>query len=103
MVKRWLRDDVLTAVGNLEPIAAEMGVSMAQLALAWVLANENVSSAIIGATRPEQVTDNVRAVDLVLDADLLARIDASLGDVVEFDASLTAAQTPPIRPRVAPR
>jgi aryl-alcohol dehydrogenase-like predicted oxidoreductase len=103
MVRRWLRDDVLTAVANLEPLAAEAGVSMAQLALAWVLANPNVSSAIIGATRPEQVSDNVRAIGVLLGADLLAEIDKALGDVVENDPTLTAGQSAPARPRVSAR
>jgi aryl-alcohol dehydrogenase-like predicted oxidoreductase len=103
MIKRWLGDDVLAAVAGLQPLAAEAGVSMAQLALAWVLANKNVSSAIIGASRPEQVTDNVRAIDVALGDDLLTAIDKVLGDVVERNPELTASQTPPLRPRVAAR
>ena len=61
MIKRWLRDDVLERVGQLEPLAKDAGLSMAQLAVAWVLQNENVASAIIGASRPEQVQDNAAA------------------------------------------
>jgi aryl-alcohol dehydrogenase-like predicted oxidoreductase len=60
---------------------------MAQLAVAWVLQNPNVAAAIIGASRPEQVQDNVKAAGVTLDADVLARIDQALGDVVERDPS----------------
>jgi aryl-alcohol dehydrogenase-like predicted oxidoreductase len=98
MVKRWLREDVLEAVAQLEPLAADAGLSMAQLAVAWVLQNPNVSAAIIGATRPEQVSDNVRAAGVTLDDDLLAAIDAALEPVVVRDAALTAKQTPSVRP-----
>jgi aryl-alcohol dehydrogenase-like predicted oxidoreductase len=98
MVKRWLSDDTLTAVGRLEPLAAEAGLSMAQLAVAWVLQNPNVSSAIVGATRPEQVSDNVKAAGVQLDADLLKKIDEALGDTVTHDPALTAKQVPAHRP-----
>jgi aryl-alcohol dehydrogenase-like predicted oxidoreductase len=98
MIKDWLRDEVLTAVTQLEPIAAEAGLSMAQLAVAWVLQNPNVSSAIIGASRPEQVTDNAGASGVELDADALAAIDAALAGVVTADPSHTAKQSPPRRP-----
>jgi aryl-alcohol dehydrogenase-like predicted oxidoreductase len=87
-----------TAVGRLEPLAAEAGLSMAQLAVAWVLQNPNVSSAIVGASRPEQVSDNVKAAGIVLDADLLAAIDAAVGDVVTRDPALTAKLAPKARP-----
>ena len=89
MIADWLRDEVLVAVQNLRPIAAEVGLSMAQLAVAWVLQNDNVASAIIGATRPEQVVDNVGALGHKLDAEIMAKIDAALGDVVSRDPSLT--------------
>jgi aryl-alcohol dehydrogenase-like predicted oxidoreductase len=98
MIKHWLRDDVLNAVSNLEPIAAEAGLSMAQLAVAWVLQNPNVSSAIVGASRPEQVTDNVAASGVVLEPAVMKAIDAALGDVVTTDPSQTARQSPAIRP-----
>jgi aryl-alcohol dehydrogenase-like predicted oxidoreductase len=98
MISRWLRDDVLNAVSNLEPIAAEAGLSMAQLAVAWVLQNPNVSSAIVGASRPEQVTDNVAASGVVLEPAVLKAIDAALGDVVTTDPSLTTEQSPTTRP-----
>jgi voltage-dependent potassium channel beta subunit len=88
-VKHWLRDDVLTRVADLAPIAADAGLSMAQLAIAWVLQNPNVSSAIVGATRPEQLTENVKASGVRLDAGLLARIDEVLGDAVTTDPART--------------
>ncbi|NBE99672.1 aldo/keto reductase [Nonomuraea sp. KC401] len=96
MIARWMRDDVLTRVQELKPIAADLGLSMAQLAIAWVLQNPNVSSAIIGASRPEQVRDNVRASGVKLDADVLRRIDDVLGQVVERDPSKT--ESPRTRP-----
>ena len=67
MIARWLRDDVLERVQRLRPLADEAGLSLAQLAVAWVLQNPNVSSAIIGASRPEQVTENVKAAGVVLE------------------------------------
>jgi len=89
MISRWLRDDVLERVQRLRPLADEAGLSMAQLAVAWVLQNPNVSSAIIGASRPEQVTDNVKAAGVRLDADLLAAIDEVVDPVVERDPAKT--------------
>jgi aryl-alcohol dehydrogenase-like predicted oxidoreductase len=97
-ISRWLRDDVLEAVARLEPVAADAGLSMAQLAVAWVLNRPNISAAIIGASRPEQVTDNVKASGVRLDDDVMTAIDEALGDVVVRDASLTAKQTPDTRP-----
>jgi aryl-alcohol dehydrogenase-like predicted oxidoreductase len=97
-ISRWLRDDVLEAVARLEPVAADAGLSMAQLAVAWVLSRPNISAAIIGASRPEQVTDNVKASGVRLDDDVMTAIDEALGDVVVRDASLTAKQTPDTRP-----
>lgn len=91
MISRWMRDDVLTAIQNLAPIAAQAGLSMAQLAVSWVLSNANVASAIVGASRPDQLNDTVAGVGTTLDADSLAAIDAALGDVVERDPSLTTS------------
>lgn len=91
MIKRFMNDEVLTAVGQLEPIAKDLGISMAQLAVAWVLANDNVASAIIGASRPEQVTDNAKASGVTLDADVLAKIDDVLGGIVERDPAKTVS------------
>ena len=89
-MRRFLRDDVLTRVQGLRPVAGELGLSMAQLAIAWVLQNPNVAAAIIGATRPEQVQDNVAAAGVTIDADVMTRIDEVLGDVVERDPTKTA-------------
>jgi len=93
-IKRFLRDDVLTAVQRLGPIAAEAGLTLPQLGIAWVLQNPNVSAALVGASRPEQLADTVRASGVVLDADTLAAIDAALGDVVERDPSITYETAP---------
>jgi aryl-alcohol dehydrogenase-like predicted oxidoreductase len=93
----WLLDDTrLERVELLRPIAEDTGLTMAQLAIAWVLQNPNVSSAIIGATRPEQVRDNVKASGVRLEADVLARIDEALDPVVERDPAKTSS--PPQRP-----
>ncbi|WIE62494.1 aldo/keto reductase family protein [Curtobacterium sp. MCLR17_032] len=87
MIKRFMRDEVLEAVQRLQPVADESGLTLAQLAIAWTLQNENVASAIVGASRPSQVTDNVKAAGITLDADTMARIDEALGDIPERDAS----------------
>ena len=91
MISRWLDDDVLTKVQQLKPLADEAGLTMAQLAIAWVLNNPNVSSAIVGATRPEQVRDNAAAAGKKLDADLLKKIDEVLAGVVIDDPAKTVA------------
>jgi aryl-alcohol dehydrogenase-like predicted oxidoreductase len=91
MIARWLRDDVLERVQLLKPLAADAGLSLAQLAVAWVLSNPNVSSAIVGATRPEQVRDNAAAAGQKLDADLLAQIDQVLEGVVTTDPGRTVS------------
>ena len=95
-IKRLLSDEILSAVRRLEPIAAENGMTMAQLALAWVLQNQNVSAAIIGATRPEQVVDNVKASGVQLDAGTMAAIDDVLESVVIRDPAMT--RSPEQRP-----
>ena len=95
MISRWMQDDVLERVQQLEPIAAEAGLSLAQLAVAWVLQNPNVSAAIIGASRPEQVTENVKASGVTLEADALKRIDEILDPIIERDPSKTVS--PPKR------
>jgi len=82
-------DDLLARVQRLRPIAEEVELSLAQLAVAWVLQNKNIASAIIGATRPEQVSENVKAAGVTLDADVLKKIDEVLGDVVVRDPKHT--------------
>lgn len=89
-------DDVLRRVQELKPVAADHGLTMAQLAVAWVLQNPNVSSAIVGASRPEQVRDNVKASGVKLDTETLRKIDDILGPVVERDPAKTVS--PPKRP-----
>ena len=91
MVKRYLRDDVLEAVQRLKPVADDAGLSLAQLAVAWVLQNQNVASAIIGASRPEQVAENVKAAGVRLDNDALKAIDTALGDIPEKDPAQTTS------------
>jgi voltage-dependent potassium channel beta subunit len=95
-IQRYLNDDLLTRVQQLKPMAADLGLTMAQLAVAWVLQNPNVSSAIIGASRPEQVRDNVKAAGVKLEADVLKQIDETLGDFVITDTSKT--RSPKRRP-----
>lgn len=93
---RWLRDEVLEAVDKLEPIAKDMNLTMSQLAIAWVLSNPNVSAAIVGASRPEQITENAKAAGVTLPEDVLSAIDYALGDLVQTDPALTVS--PEIRP-----
>ncbi|RNI25546.1 aldo/keto reductase family protein [Flexivirga caeni] len=95
MIAHFLNDETLTAVQQLAPIAADAGLTMAQLAVAWVLQNDNVASALIGASRPEQVTENVAASGVHLDADVLTRIDEAIGALAQRDPSLT--KSPPHR------
>jgi aryl-alcohol dehydrogenase-like predicted oxidoreductase len=94
MVRRYLDDDLLERVQRLKPIAADHDLTLAQLAIAWVLSNDNVSSAIVGASRPEQVTDNAKAAGHALDAATLAAIDDMLDPVVERDPGRTAKSAP---------
>jgi aryl-alcohol dehydrogenase-like predicted oxidoreductase len=90
-ISGWLADDVLTAVQGLLPIAADLGLTPGQLAIAWVLANPNVSAAIVGASRPEQVDEAVKASGVTLGSDTLAAIDAVLAGVVQSDPALTVS------------
>ena len=98
MIKRFMDDDVLARVADLRPIADELELTMAQLAVAWVLANPNVAAALVGASRPEQVAENVKAAGVRLPDDALRRIDEVLGDVVVRDPSITAKNAPQKRP-----
>jgi aryl-alcohol dehydrogenase-like predicted oxidoreductase len=95
-IKELMDEATLTRVQDLRPIADEAGLSMAQLAVAWVLQNPNVSAAIIGATRPEQIRDNVKASGVKLDPEIMRRIDQVLGDLVVRDPAKTVS--PPRRP-----
>ena len=94
MISRWLRDDVLHAVADLKPIANEEGLTLAQLAVAWVLQNKNVSSAIMGATKPAQVKENVKATGVKLAPETMRAIDRVLGMLPETDPSLNESPNP---------
>jgi len=93
-IQRFMTDDVLTRVQGLRPVADELDLTMAQLAVAWVLQNDNVAAALVGASRPEQVAENVKASGVTIPAELMAKIDDVLGDVVERDAGKTAEGAP---------
>lgn len=94
MIKRWMSTEILTGVQKLQPIADDMGLTMAQLAIAWVLHNKNVASAIIGASRPDQVISNVGAVGVTLDPTILAKIDEAIGSLAERDPGRTKLESP---------
>jgi aryl-alcohol dehydrogenase-like predicted oxidoreductase len=97
-IQRFMTDDVLTRVQALRPIAESLELTLAQLAVAWVLQNDNVAAALIGASRPEQVAENVKASGVHIPAEAMARIDEALGDAVERDPGKTAANAPTARP-----
>jgi aryl-alcohol dehydrogenase-like predicted oxidoreductase len=97
-ISRYMDDDVLTAVQRLKPIADEVGLSMPQLAIAWVLQNPNVAAALVGASRPEQIASNVAASGVTLDADTMAAIDAAVGGVAVTDPEHTYTVSPKSRP-----
>ena len=88
-ISRLMSDEVLIRVQRLRPVADAVGLSMAQLAVAWVLQNRNVAAAIIGATRPDQVVENVKASGVRLEPDVLKRIDDILDGVIERDPAKT--------------
>ena len=88
-ISRLLTDEILTRVQQLKPVAEQAGLTLAQLAVAWTLQNPNVSAAIVGATSPEQVRENVKASGVRLDAAVLKQIDDILGDQVVTDPALT--------------
>jgi len=91
MISEYLTDDILRLVQQLRPVAEDAGLTLAQLAIAWTLQNPNVSAAIVGATRPEQVRENVRASGVRLDAAILRRIDEILDPVIVRDPAKTAS------------
>ncbi len=99
MISRFMTDDVLGRVQEIKPIADELDLTMAQLAVAWVLQNDNVASAIIGASRPEQVVENVAAAGVEIPVEAMKRIDDALGDIVERDPGRTAKNAPKHRAR----
>jgi aryl-alcohol dehydrogenase-like predicted oxidoreductase len=95
-IARFMTDEVLGTVQKLRPLADQAGLTMAQLAIAWVLQNPNVASAIVGATKPEQLQDNVKAAGVKLDAELLKAIDEVMEPIVERDPAKT--ESPRKRP-----
>jgi aryl-alcohol dehydrogenase-like predicted oxidoreductase len=93
-ISRWMREEVLTAVQQLKPIAESVDLTMSQLALAWALQNPNVSSVIMGATKPSQVKENVKAAGVKLPAETMKQIDAVLGKLPEKDPAKTESPKP---------
>jgi len=98
MISRFMKDDVLSRVQDLRPVADELDLTMAQLAIAWVLQGDNVAAALVGASRPEQVVENVQASGVRIPDELMKRIDEVLGDIVEEDPAKTTATAPQGRP-----
>ena len=94
MISRWMRDEVLEAVQLLKPIAESVDLSMSQLALAWVLQNANVSSAIMGATKPAQIKDNVKASGVKLPPQVMQAIDNAIGSIAERDPKKNVSPNP---------
>lgn len=97
-VKRFMDTKTLEAVQELKPIAAEAGLSMPQMAIAWVLQNPNVAAALVGASRPEQLDETVKASGIKLDADTMAAINGVLDGVSEMDPQQTYSVSPASRP-----
>jgi aryl-alcohol dehydrogenase-like predicted oxidoreductase len=95
-IRRLLTDEVLTAVQRLEPLAAEADLTLAQFAVAWTLQNPDVSAAIVGASRPEQVRENVKASGVHLEPALMSQVDEVLNGLIERDPGRTAS--PSVRP-----
>ncbi len=95
-VEKYLKPEILQAVQSVRPIAKEAGLTMPQLALGWVLSNPNVAAALVGASRPEQLEDTVKASGLTLDADTVSAVNAALADVTVTDPAET--KSPESRP-----
>jgi len=96
IIEKFMSDQVLTKVQSLKPIASELGLEMGQLAIAWVLQNKNVAAAIVGASRPKQITENAKAAGVKLPIEVMKKIDEILGDSIIRDPELT--QSPATRP-----
>jgi aryl-alcohol dehydrogenase-like predicted oxidoreductase len=94
MISKFMTEPILTAVQKLLPIAKKVDLTPAQLAVAWVLQNSNVSSAIIGATKPAQIKENVKATGIKLDKSIMDEIDAALNSVIEKDPTKTVSPKP---------
>jgi aryl-alcohol dehydrogenase-like predicted oxidoreductase len=94
MISRWMRDEVLETVQKLQPIADSVDLTMGQLALAWALQNKNVASVIMGATKPSQVKDNVKASGVKLEPATMRAIDEALGNLPERNPAKTVSPNP---------
>jgi len=96
IVEKFMSEETLTAVQNLRPLAEQLGVNMAQFALAWVLQNPAVSAAIVGASSPEQISSNIAASGIEIPGEVMKRVDEILAGVYQTDPSLT--KSPDVRP-----
>lgn len=96
IIQKYMGEETLTKVQGLKPIAEQLGIKMGQLAIAWVLQNKNVASAIVGASRPEQIADNVKALGIEIPHELMKQIDEVLAGVIATDPKLT--KSPETRP-----
>ena len=96
IIEKFMSDELLTKVQKLKPLADELGLTQAQFALAWVLQNKNVAGAIVGASRPEQISSNIAAAGVVIPAEVMSQVDEVLGDSIVRDATLT--KSPDTRP-----
>jgi aryl-alcohol dehydrogenase-like predicted oxidoreductase len=94
-IDKYMTDEALTAIQKLKPLAESLGLTMAQFGLAWVLANPNISSAIVGASRPEQITDNVKAVGVEIPNEIMKQVDQILAGLIVSDPAET--KSPPAR------
>jgi aryl-alcohol dehydrogenase-like predicted oxidoreductase len=93
-IEKFMNDEILKAVQDLKPIASDLGLTMGQLAISWVLQNHNVASAIVGASRPEQIQENVKAADVVLEDAVMKKIDEVLAAVIERDPAKIISPNP---------
>lgn len=95
-----IADDQLTLerIQKLRPLAEDLGLTMAQFAVAWVLQNDNVAAALVGASRPDQIASNAKAAGVKIPEDVMTQVDALLGDSVETDPAKTAERAPQTRP-----
>jgi aryl-alcohol dehydrogenase-like predicted oxidoreductase len=96
IVEKFMSEETLTAVQNLRPLAEQLGVNMAQFALAWVLQNPAVSAAIVGASSPEQISSNIAASGVEIPGEVMKSVDEILAGVYQTDPSLT--KSPDVRP-----
>ena len=96
IIEKFMSDEVLTKVQDLKPLAEELGLTMAQFALAWVLQNSNVSAAIVGASRPDQIASNIAAAGKTIPSEIMAKVDQVLAGSIITDPSLN--KSPDTRP-----